>query len=488
MRLERIIAAVYFFMAFSAALLPALTRDCAWRFAKALAEDSADLSVFALADEFRLSSRLGITYQDVRHKFLIGYDLDPEIKKLIREKPEELEIEIGTLDDGFSLLRLVVSGKSYQKFYYFQGNYLVSPIYYFTRQWPRRESEYLSFIVSDSTFFNSYAAGCLDRFVESTLTSLGAGEEEKNKLRNEKIIYVLARNEEEIKKLIGHRARGMFILAYDYVVSTYSCHYHELTHLLANYILKNPPLETHPFFQEGLAAALGGRGGMEPEVIADLGYFLFQAGMVGIGALLDRNDFIKVDASLSYPASGLYNLFLLQKLGAKEYFQLYRKYSASKDSSCPGSVNMKDLPRDDSWQAFLESYRQFEKVYPGESPHERRLIYDGKKGRIFDAGESYYFELGDTLLFAESSSPPGYASPRFHELKPHGRYTGEKYLIAAGPEEIGIYNLFTNNLAANFVRSFSLTADKIPYLPGRTGFYVRKEVFDQPLEKMILRE
>ncbi|MCZ7612273.1 MAG: hypothetical protein M5T52_01650 [Ignavibacteriaceae bacterium] len=54
-------------------------------------------------------------------------------------------------------------------------------------------------------------------------------DEEKKTIQKEKLIYILCKDENEIEKLTGYKARGMGNLAYDYVITTYNCHYHEAT-------------------------------------------------------------------------------------------------------------------------------------------------------------------------------------------------------------------------------------------------------------------
>jgi hypothetical protein len=67
------------------------------------------------------------------------------------------------------------------------------------------------------------------------------------------------------------------------------------------------------------------------------------------------------------------------------------------------------------------------------------------------------------------------------------KYNNEKYLITANENEIAVYNLFTNNLLANFVSSFS-----VPYKPAnnQNGYYkfsIIKDVFDENLKNSKLR-
>jgi len=480
------------FLLFASGVL-ALSREEGERFILGLAAGSSRLADFCLAGELAASERLSISYAGVENKFLIGYDLAPQAKSLILKDSSCYRFEIQELADSFALLALRIPVMQYERHYYFKGSKLVSPVYYHTRNSQRDESRYFSFYISDSLSFNSYAATRLDSFVESVLELLEFSAEQKERLRKGKIVYVLCRDEDQIQELTGFRIRGMYVLDHDYVVTTFTCHYHELVHLLVNCKLQNCALEIHPFFQEGIAVALGGRGGKEPEVILDLGYFLLGSELVELGSLLGREEFLDQDASFAYPASGLYNLFLLKELGAGNYLGLYRKYSGLKDSQPPDRIDRADLPGDECWQAFLRGYSQFDKIYFESSPSfekshpEARVVYQGENTRIFELGESYFFQLGDTLILSDSSKPERYRSSKFSELFGDSKYSGEKYLVAASPEEIGVYNLFNNNLEANFVSSFSWPPQSIPLNRGRVEFHLRKTVFDQPLSEFFIK-
>ncbi|MEA1996408.1 MAG: hypothetical protein U9N45_02165, partial [Gemmatimonadota bacterium] len=374
----------------------------------------------------------------------------------------------------------------YEREYYFKGSRLVSPVFFHTRNWSIEESEFFSFRLSDRSYFNRYAANRLDDFVEEVLEKLGASGKEKRALRKNKIIYVLARDGDEIERLTGSHARGIYLPAYDYVVTSFICHYHELVHLLVNYRLKSLPVITHPFLQEGLAVALGGRGGKEPGVILDLGYFLFRAGIVELESLLDRKGFFSQDASLSYPACGLYNRFLLEELGPARYLELYLRYSRRMSRS-PDHGREKipagDLPSSGLWRLFLDRYSQFEDICFKGSGKKGRALFSTDKASVYDAGESYCMELGSPLTIPGSGKLAGCRSSLFEEMAGEGqRYKGEKYLVAANGEEIGVYNLWTGTLAANFVSSFSWPPRSIPCREGTVRFFVHKRVFDEPLE------
>jgi hypothetical protein len=462
----------------------ALSRETAEWFVRALAAESDSLEKNILPEELAVSERLGTSYPAVRHKFLIGFELDPQVRTGILDGSLIYETRIEKLEGDFSLLKIAVPETGYERSYYFKKDLLVSPVYYHTRAWPRRESRHLSFIVSDTARFNSYCEKKLEDFLDSTLDMLKYSEEERRRLRAGRLFYVLCSGQEEIERLTGFRSRGMGVLAYDYVVTTYNCHYHELVHLLVNFKLGKLPLYTHPLLQEGIAVALGGRGGKEPEVILDLGRFLGKSGILDYRELLDQNFFAFQDPSMSYPVSGIYNLFLLEELGPERYLALYRNCSGTAGEVSGMVIDDNDLPAPERWQAFLDSYIQYDKIRLGEVPLQKKLIFQGQAGSIYRAGDSYFFHVKEAVLIGPQNAPRGYRSARFDQLLPKGTYHGEKYLVTANSSEVGVYNLWTNNLTANFVCGFSLEVESVPEQDGFFEFYVRESAFDEPLEEL----
>ena len=60
-----------------------LTNKTTEEFIQSLLEDSEGVKNFVLPEELQLSERLNIKYEDVKHKFLISYDIDPFFKNKI---------------------------------------------------------------------------------------------------------------------------------------------------------------------------------------------------------------------------------------------------------------------------------------------------------------------------------------------------------------------------------------------------------------------
>lgn len=480
----RILTAFCLVLCLSATGAYGLTQTEAERFIAALAEDTVDLAELHLPEEFARSTRLGITYEGIRNKFLIGYSLEPEIKGLVQAGSNRLEVKLEPLADNYSLVRLLLPDSNYERTFYFKGLKFISPVYYYTRHFQTRQNEFFSFFIEDPSTFNDYAARCLDSFVRSVAEILGLDKAEIGLLGKEKIIYVLCKDQDSIQELTGFRIRGMGLLSHDCVVTTFSCHYHEVLHLLVNYKLKKLPMLTHPLLREGIAVALGGRGGKEASVILDLGYFLVKSGLVELESLLEEKRFSELDASLAYPVSGLYTLFLLQEIGIERFLELYRQYSRTEQGSGPLKIEPVHLPSSERWESYLDTYKQFNRLSLKKPAHPGKPFFEAKETRIYDTGESYFFQLKRGLAIWEGEKIKGYQSHKFHEILPEAFYRGEKYMILANEEEISVYNLYNNNLVANWVGSFSIPQASIKPIQGRIEFSLDKGLFDKPLEGM----
>jgi hypothetical protein len=454
-------------------------------FISKLIKNSNGLEKFVLSQELKISKRLNIKYEGVKNKFLISYDIDLVIKDQLDKDNLIYDLQIERLDDSFSRLYFEIPSKNYIKEFYFKGDYLISPLYFHTANWKRIESDHFIFLISDPGLFNRYSIDNLENFLNRITSVLKLDEGQVNNLLNNKIYYILCRDEDEIKKLTGFRTRGIYNLAYDYVITTFNSHYHELMHLLINYSLSELPLYTHPFFQEGFAVAFGGRGGKEPKVILDLGLFLQQSNMLDYSALLSKSGFYQVDISLSYPLGGLYNYFLIEELGIESYLKLYLKYSGSAERINNIIINPSDLLPVNNWKNFLSEYSKKKIIEIKNEFNFPKLIFESPFARISENATHYFFQIKDTLLVSTDDKICEFQSKKFAEVFKNRQYSGEKYLIIVNYNEVAIYNLYTNNLMANFISSFSIPMKLVPQKDGFFEFSVLKKLFDESLSKVL---
>jgi hypothetical protein len=193
-----------------------------------LIKSSGDVSEYLEKIELENSKRLGIEYTDVQNKFMISFDIDETIKKEIRKGMINYKLKEEKLERNFSKFIFQVPEKDYSKEFFFKEDKLVSPAFYFTSAWKNYKTKYFNFFISDPSLFNDYCAAELENFVSVMSELLQFSIEQKRLLEKEKIIYILCRDEEEVKQLTGFATRGIYILAYDRIITAYNCHFHEL--------------------------------------------------------------------------------------------------------------------------------------------------------------------------------------------------------------------------------------------------------------------
>ena len=460
-----------------------LTDSTAAKFIEAILHDDKSLKNFVLPEELKISNRLGASYFGIKNKFIISNDIDSTIREEILNHIISYDYTIKKVDKNYSKLILKIPSENIEREYIFFNSFLISKPFYYSRNWKKKESKYFKFFISDPEYFNDYSEKKLDSFIDSMTYLLDFTEAQKKNLENEKIYYFLCRDNEEIKKLTGYEARGLFFIPYDYIITTYNCHCHEILHLLINYKLKNLHLYTLPLLQEGFAVAYGGRGGKVPGVILNMGLFLSQSGFLDYQSLLSKSGFNSFDATMTYPVSGLFVKFLIESFGINKFLKLYRKYSSASSKINSLKIDATDLPSGKLWTEFLNRYsaERTLKVSGIEKENFPVKTAAGDNYKIFENEKYYLFELKGSISIYARTNIKGYKSHLFNELFSDKKYEGQKYIVSADSNEISIYNLYSNNLIAKYVKSFSIS-DGIQI--NKTGYFVfsvKKNLFDEPL-------
>lgn len=454
-------------------------------FARQLITLNDSLLLFLHPHEAARANRLGITYDSIKFKFLISYEIDPELTTEMIHNHLPYEIQEKPIDTHYSRVEFSVPSKKYVKEFFFQDGYLISPITYHTRHWHRIESNHFIFLISNQKYFYKSCIATLEQFTDYMIQVLAIDTLERRLLNQGKLLYVLCENENEIETLTGFRARGITNLAYDAIITTYNCHFHELVHLLLNFKLHTLPLYTHPLFQEGFAVAFGGRGGMDTSVLSTMGSYMQQTHLLEYSELLNSQNFASLDPSMTYPLSGLYMKFLLQEVGLEKSLSFYRKYSAIDARSLHSTIDTNDLPLPEHWNIFVQETAGKNPVAPGESTKADIIIAQDQQYSLRESESAYVFHIQDTLLITLPLAADGFISKKYLNLFPSRTYHGERWAIIADTMEITIYDLLTNSLAANFVTAFDVQGRTVPKDNGLYTFTVHKAVFQESLHNAV---
>jgi hypothetical protein len=455
-------------------------------FFRDLIEKQNDITSYIHPESLIKSERLGISYDGVSNKFLISFDIDESVKEKIKSGELSYQLKYEKLNDDYQRVNFLINENGYAKEFYFKDDMLIPSSSYFTGTWEKRESQYFRVFLSDPLLFNNYSIDELDNFVNIMLSLLNIEQSQKDLLEKEKIDYILCKDENEIEKVSGFNTRGIYIIAYDEIITTYNCHFHEIAHLLINFRLKNLPLYTLPFLQEGFATAMGGRGGLGRSVLFDVGLFLQKSSFIPFNSILTKTEFLSEDASLIYPVAAFYNLFLIEELGITSYLSLYLTYSGNLDDISNLTIDAIKLPPTEKFYTYLDGYKQKEITFAADEKFS--ILSEGSTWKIMESLNYYLIKTRSNLLLKSSDVPAGYISKKFNELFPGIKYDGFKYLIQANSREINIYNLYTNILIASYSIGFSLDGKEVPAEEGYFTFYLKKDVFMEEVRKLIISD
>jgi len=453
----------------------ALDTDRAASFLHALTDPAATFDEYLCPDDQALAQRLGISYIEAPCKPLIAWDLTlPQRERLSRTGPAG-QFEIEALDEAHSRLVVFPGDSTLTRSWVFRDGRLVSSILYQARDWQQVDSTHFRFFISDPSLFHEANIVALEDFLCETAALLELFADDLQRLEREKIYYLFCRDQDEIRRLTGYPARGMYIVSHDLIVSTYSSHFHELAHLLINYKLQSPHLYTHPLLLEGFAVAVGGRGGKAPGVLQQLGLSLHRSGWVTWTELLDAQGFHQLNPSLSYPASAPVNRFLLEALGATEYLALYAGHGGDQQSVLTMKIDRNELPPGAQWSEYAADRKRCGAITPGADGLKE--AGDPVAFQPLAGGEHLGFAVPAITLGRAGTPPGGYRSFLFEEFLDDASYGGERYLIRASAAEVGVYDLFTNTMIAHYASAFSSSGAEIPLLDGRFVFTVDQSAF-----------
>ncbi|MBZ0202637.1 MAG: hypothetical protein K8I03_06445 [Ignavibacteria bacterium] len=454
------------------------------KFIDALIYGKPEIIDYVNKKELANSQRLGIQYNGVKNKFHIGNDIPEEIKAGIKNGKYKYEITEKPLEDFYTEVTFKVPDANYSKVFYFNDGFVTSSTY-ISRNWEKIESKYFSFSIQEPKYFNDYCTKRLDQFVDMVADTLGFTISEKRILEKEKIGYVFCSDENEVKNITGFSAKGMAMLGTDEVVSSYQTNFHEVAHILINFKLKNLGLYTLPFFMEGFAVAMGGRGGMAPRVVTDLGYYLQKTGFLTYDSILTNDAFYSQDANMTYAVSGLYNSFLLSELGGEKYLEMYKKMNGDLEFVRALNDCINFLPKEDKYSEYLNDYSNDKIIYVNPVDTVKPIFMLRGINGTFAVTDDYikFFVVNKYKIgFPDLKLNPEYSSRKYFELFGEGNYDSYKYMIFSAHDNISVYDLYNDELIFSYDKGLSIRPVDFPSYEGFYMFFLRKKIFDVDFE------
>lgn len=451
-------------------------------FMKKLVEDPSALVHYADESSKQKAGRFNITYTDATTKLVAGDEIPLKLRNLIMKGEIELLHKIENLAHNYYRIQVTIPGHNYQKYFYFTDFKLVSPSQYLTLYWNKYETEYFDFYVREKKHFNSYSGFQLGRTLGGIMKLLGFTDEEKELLRKNKLVYIVALNEKNVGDFSGVDGKGAFLPAWDEIITSTPYNIAGLAEQLIRIKLRKMKLTSPKLFEKGFAGALGGISPRMSGLVTKLGLFLQKSGMLDIGSLSEDSSFTNNDPSLTYPLAAAYNKFLIDKLGARDYLRLYMQKNSPNEKLMTGNSVEATLPYLDEFRKHAEETEPAKDILVGDIKDTLPLIFDGEMVRVFDGGDYYWFHTKGSFALTETPGINDYTSKLFKQVIPTRSYAGEKYLISVTREDVIIYNLYNDTV----IDAHYKFVDKQP-IAGVSNLYrfrVKKRLFEEPFSEL----
>jgi hypothetical protein len=451
-------------------------------FMKKLVQDPPALVHYADESSKQKAGRFHISYTDVTTKILAGDEIPLKLRNLIMKGEIELLHKIENLPQNFFRVEVTIPGNGYKKYFYFENFKLVAPSKYLTLYWTKYETEYIDFYVREKKHFNSYSGFQLGRTLGGIMKLLGFTEEEKELLRKNKLVYIVALNEKNVGEFSGIEGKGAFLPAWDEIITSTPYNLNGLAEQLIRIKLSKMKLTGPKLFEKGFAAAVGGISPRSSGLVTKLGLFLQKSGMLDVASLSEDSSFVQNDPSFTYPLAAAYNKFLLDKLGARDYLRLYIQKNTPNDKLMAGNSVEAVVPFLDEFRKLAEETEAEKNIMVEDINDTLPLLYEGEMVRVFDGGDYYWFHSKGSFALTETPGINDYTSKLFKEVVPTRSYEGEKYLINVTREDVIIYNLYNDTV----IDAHYKFVDKQP-VAGVSNLYrfrVKKTLFEEPLTEL----
>ncbi|MFT5783778.1 MAG: hypothetical protein ACI9JE_001100, partial [Candidatus Krumholzibacteriia bacterium] len=196
--------------------------------------------------------------------------------------------------------------------------------------WPILETQF--FTIHHQSPNPPSPAACLelDNYVARLMQTLSMTEAYQSDLRKHKLSYYLC-DDKTVTELTGYTTKGMADLNGHAVISSHFPHFHEVAHLLVNQSLADPPAQTLPLIQEGLACLLGGRWGRAPATVLYSGWVHHKFEMGQIDNVLSKSDFYTCagGTDVAYPLGTILCEAIRRRVGWTGLMELYSRMSGS---------------------------------------------------------------------------------------------------------------------------------------------------------------
>ncbi|MEE8576235.1 MAG: hypothetical protein V3T31_03180 [candidate division Zixibacteria bacterium] len=451
------------------------------------------------------AARFGIEYEHIPVKADCNSPVVRDIERMRDYLRPPVKQVIDLADSGYSRLEYsaVIGRKLVTHYYYAQqmGEYwwLTTSQDIVSRDWDIVESDYLRihYPPKQKPYLNAATISEADRYLLQAAQDLGLDQAFVDEMKEKKIEYYFCDSDSTVELIGGHRVHGFLDLPTNDIISASFPHYHELVHLLINAKLKRLPIYTLPLLREGAAVCYGGRWGKSPEVLFDLGVFLYQQDIVQLDSILTDYDFRNSSsADIAYPLAGLLVDYLDSKLDQDALFGLYRRFSNSPDSIAAVTANqvkgaLSFATESEDWETFIAGFESYieERVTngltatPGLAPNGKDIFSEKNCSvSLSDEYISFSCRLGDkgdktgSFLWSKNEELASGSSPLFEEQTTGSEFEGFRYAVRFDRNEAGLYDYSSNRLLAKYIWGLSPSDDYFDESTSTVRFSIRKDI------------
>lgn len=397
--------------------------------------------------------RLNIQYKDYPQKALIGTQIPPNFIEAY--KKDDLMRIFSQWDDHYTKIILDIDPNT-TKDIYFKDTKFISTDEYFKSTFYQEESTYFRFFYSDSSRINQESKAFLDNELEKMIVmfSFALTDEKINLLKKNKIDYIICKDMDEMKEITGFETNGIALLNDDTVVSIDPSHFHEVVHIMMNFLVSPNYLYTHQLLQEGVAVALGGRSGRSAQVMKETGVSLFNLGYITPDLFLNHVDFAETDPSISYSAGSVMVDYLIKERGAQEFLNMYQRYSCSQDQLSQMLIQKSSF----NLNAFSRYMKQHKVIIPVNEAHDQ-LIINTPDFQVYQVNDhkDFFYVIMNSGYFSSTQLDlePIYQSRIWKEHLIQYPYQYQKYFLSIDENDIKLYDLHLDRLICSISNGFS---------------------------------
>jgi len=477
-------------------------------------DDAADFWHPALIET---SERLGIEYRDIPFKYDCLSPLTENLEILSSPITRVNQSLTQSGRSGYKSILSVMTPKDTINYEYFvvddsTGMYLIPRFWRYLNNLRLVKTKYYNVFYRDDNQLNDLALEDLDVFTEKVIRKFGGTDEDLRNLEIKRMEYYLARSENEVSELLGFKSHGLYFRPSDIIISYYMPHYDQIVLFALAYVKDDLGLVMEPFLQAGTACMFGGRFGQDASVMPQIAAFTLENDLYEIEDVLTFtgfNDSIN-NIDFSYPLSQgiVENIYMDHGIDALN--KLYTQLSGTMDEVYSWDLDhvigaleeatgtsFDDLKKETV--AHIEANRLKNlKVEP--VPDSGEVVFQSGTGRyvisikVLDGwynvkvsgykGESNYSGL-ITIRGASGKRFNSFRSFLWREQFPEIGFRSELYSIQFTPQEIGIYEYFTNRMIAKYVGGFNGTMNIIEN--DTLQFRFREDLFENRMDRLESR-